>query len=295
MAAKLVTVDGRIRTVNRRTDPDLLWALRGGGGGNFGVATELTLRLHRIPPAASYFFVSWPWSSASQAIEAWLAWAPHARDELTSILHLDAGGSSPKVRVSGQYLGPAGDFPGVLGPLNSVPGAHVSAGGRDYLGLQLLFAGCSTKTLTACHTQGTRPGGTLPRMSFNAKSDYLAKPLSASGRAALIGAVERGSSGSVLFDSYGGAINRVAPHATAFVHRQQLCAIQYYGGDGTWIKNTHAAMRPYVSGMAYQNYIDHDLANWRQAYYGSNYRRLVAVQRRLDPHHILHFPQAIGS
>jgi hypothetical protein len=131
-------------------------------------------------------------------------------------------------------------------------------------------------------------------MTFNAKSDYLAKPLSANGRAALIGAVQGGTSGSILFDSYGGAINRVAPSATAFVHRRQLCAIQYYGGTDTWLRGAKAAMRPYVSGMAYQNYIDADLSDWRRAYYGSNYERLVDVQRRVDPHHKFNFPQAIG-
>jgi FAD/FMN-containing dehydrogenase len=53
-------------------------------------------------------------------------------------------------------------------------------------------------------------------------------------------------------------------------------------------------MRPYVSEMAYQNYIDRDLARWQHAYYGSNYPRLLATRRVVDPDHYFNFPQAIG-
>ena len=61
-----MTADGRLHDVDKRSDPDLLWALRGGGGGNFGVVTELTLKLHPLPSSAAYFFVAWPWSSADR-------------------------------------------------------------------------------------------------------------------------------------------------------------------------------------------------------------------------------------
>ena len=73
----------------------------------------------------------------------------------------------------------------------------------------------------------------------------------------------------MLLDSYGGAINRVAPDATAFVHRNALCSIQYlaYWDSAVGARPAASAgsaastraMRPYVSGFAYQNYIDPDL------------------------------------
>src|SRR5688500_14839439 len=66
LAARVVTADGRVRHVDADSNDDLHWALRGGGGGNFGVVTALTLKTHRAPGAA-YFFVSWPWSQASEA------------------------------------------------------------------------------------------------------------------------------------------------------------------------------------------------------------------------------------
>ena len=164
----------------------------------------------------------------------------------------------------------------LLAPLRAVAGASVSTGDQAYRDLQLRWAGCLHTGLAACHTAGTRPGGALARASFAAKSDCV--------------------SGAILFDAYGGAINRVAPDATAFVHRRPVYCIQYLScdGGGRWLADTHAAMRRYVSGMAYQNYFDPELADWRHAYYGSNHPRLVAIRRRVDPEHRFNFPQAIG-
>ena len=293
---RIVTADGQLRTVSKTSDPDLFWALRGGGGGNFGVVVAFTFKVHPMPAQASYFNVVWPWSSASDAIAAWQAWGPHATPDVTSILHLNAG-SPPSITANGQYFGPAGALPSLLAPLLNVPGAQLTASGSmPYVALQQYWAGCSGDTLPACHTVGAASGGTMPRLSFNAKSDYVAKPLSSAARSALVNAVAFPGNGAVLFDCYGGALNQVAPDATAFVHRDQLFCMQYYG-DGpsaSWIGHVWQAMRPFVSGQAYQNYIDPTLIGWQQAYYGRNLARLEAVRRSVDPHHYFNFPQAIG-
>ena len=65
IAARVVTADGRVRQVDADTNEDLYWACRGGGGGNFGIVTSLTLRTHRAT-GASWFSVSWPWSQAGR-------------------------------------------------------------------------------------------------------------------------------------------------------------------------------------------------------------------------------------
>ena len=102
-----------------------------------------------------------------------------------------------------------------------------------------------------------------------------------------------------------GAIDRVASDATAYVHRDALFSIQYLSywsqrdsrhvvdANLNWIRRFYAAMRPYVSGFAYQNYIDPDLEDWKHAYYGANLPRLVEIKRTYDPHGRFDFAQAI--
>jgi FAD/FMN-containing dehydrogenase len=297
VSAQIVTADGRVLTASAHQNPNLYWALRGGGGGNFGVVTSFTFRVHRVPSTVGWFILSWPASRAADALAAWQAWAPHARPELTSIFHLNGGGSA---QVTGQYFGPSRDLGRLLAPLTATGPTSVRTGDLGYLAAQIMWAGCSNISLTACHTTGTRPGGTLPRESFRAKSDYVAKPLPAAARNVLVQAAQArahiSGSGAILFDSYGGAINQVAPAATAFVHRKVLFCMQYltYNGGSDWLSSTYARMRPYVTGGAYFNYTDPALHKWQNAYYGSNYRRLLRIRRSVDPHHYFNFPQAIG-
>jgi hypothetical protein len=171
-----------------------------------------------------------------------------------------------------------------------------------YLDAMLLWAGCSD----ALHC---RLGDGVGRSTFAGKSDYVNGRLSSAGIDALVRAVEARAAtpaaGSVLLDAYGGAINRVPKAATAFVHRDASFSCQYIAGwsqangnagaasAATWLQSTYAAMRPHVSGLAYQNYIDRALPHWGLAYYGSNYARLRRVKRQHDPHNVFRFAQSI--
>ena len=294
--AEIVTADGQLREISQHSDPDLLWALKGGGGGNFGVVTRFTFRIHPIPSHATYFQVNWPWASADDAIGAWQSWAPHALDAVTSILHVNSGPHN-SIEANGQYLGPKGNVPGLLHSLLGVPGAQLVANSEHpFLELQLLLAGCAGHSVGWCHTVGSSPEGQKPRETFVAKSDYVKQPLDGPGRAAMIAAAESPGSGALLCDAYGGAINRINPTASAFMHREPLFCIQYYGNgsDPAWVNQAWTKMRPHVSGHAYQNYVDHSLPNWQDAYYGQNLARLKATRERVDPHHYFDFPQAIG-
>jgi FAD/FMN-containing dehydrogenase len=306
VGATIVTADGRARQVNASAEEDLYWACRGGGGGNFGIVTSLTFRTHRVR-GASWFFIRYPWSQASEALAAWQHFAPGAPSALTSILSLGTSGGSgpPSVTALGQYFGSESKLRSLIRPLSRVSGATVSSGSSSMLGLALRWAGCLDEGYRACHTQGTRPGGQLPRAAFYAKSDYFDRALPSRGRQVMIDWIERrqrtpsAGSGALLLDAYGGAYNRPRSDATAFVHRDMLFSLQYgaYLGSASasnqWINGVWKALRPYVSGQAYQNYIDPQLKSWQGAYYASNLGRLRDIKQQVDPDFMFRFKQAI--
>jgi hypothetical protein len=204
----------------------------------------------------------------------------------------------PVISSGGQFFGSETELEALIAPLSSAGApTHVTVGTLSYMDAVLRWAGCHP--VSQCH--GVR------RLSFKGKSDFLNAPLTDEAIAMLLGGLESNQvdpslgRAELLFDSYGGAINRVPRAATAFVHRNALFSIQYvssWTGAGAaanlhWIRSVYASMRPFVSGFAYQNYIDPDLANWKHAYYGSNLRRLVAVKRKYDPRSFFRFAQAI--
>ncbi len=314
---QIVTADGQVRTCNANTNADLFWACRGGGGGNFGVVTSFTFTTH---PAGEIvlFFLSWPWSQAARVISAWQSWAPHAPDALWSNVHLAAapGGSIPVIQVGGTYLGSISAASAQLNKLYAAVGSDPSSPftqTTSWLHAMLVEAGCAGLTVNQCHLPTQTPGGQLSRASEYAKSDFFTKPLSSHGIGTLLSGVESfqrvagapGASGGIAFDALGGAVNRVAPGATAFVHRNALFQAQYtttwpVGSAAAAVARQHAwqqsfwqSMRPYASGQAYQNYIDPALTNWRQAYYGANYTRLTQVKATYDPNRVFTFPQAV--
>jgi hypothetical protein len=288
LAVQIVTADGKVLLADPKHHPDLYWACRGGGGGNFGVVTRFTFRTHAVTQG-SFFVATWPWAQAADVVASFLSWAPHQPDALGALCRLAAGPGGPTVQVFGQFLGSETALKSALSSLGP-PATKLTTGTATWLDLVRRWAGCLGHPLPECAV----PGHT----AFAGASDYIAKVPKAAQLAKFAGVVEaRGaSSGALLIDAYGGAINRVKPAATAFVHRSMLASIQYYAagaGARAWVDASRAMLEPAVSGAAYVNYIDPHLANWQQAYYGANLARLRAVKKKADPHNVFRFQQSI--
>ncbi|MBT2386229.1 BBE domain-containing protein, partial [Streptomyces sp. ISL-11] len=294
---------------------DLFWALRGAGNGNFGVVTELRFRTHKAHEGVSGY-VSWPWSKAADVLRVWQEWGPTRPDEIWSSCDLSAAaGGTPHVSVAAYSLGTYGDLENALDQLVAKVGGSsngIRLRRRSHLDTVRAYAGCGEKSTTQCHLPGGTPGresaGTLQRETYAARSDFYDRSLNAAGIRALTDQVERfskkgGSGGaSIQLTALGGAVNRVQPLATAFVHRRSRFLAQYLtswaaGGSGapqvSWLDGTHAALRRYASGAAYQNYADAGLKDWRKAYYGDAAGRLAKLKGQYDPERLFDFPQAL--
>lgn len=298
VSARVVTADGRLRTVGARDD--LLWALRGGGGGQFAVLVDAHLRPAGLRRSA-WFSVDWPWAVADEALDAWQRLVPDADPHLSSTFSLLAGGA-PRARAIGEwYGGDAAALQRAIAPLRAVEGARIVVGVDPTLRVHQRWAGCLGRPLAACHTAGSRPGGTMPRETWAATSDYLARPLDAPGRRLLRDRISaRGArSGAIILDALGGAVR---DGDGAFPHRDAVVQIQHYaqpGADGLsaarrWVRGNRAALHPHTTGGAYVNYPDPGLAGFRNAYYGAGLDRLREIRRQVDPDRRLRFPQDVG-
>jgi FAD/FMN-containing dehydrogenase len=171
-----------------------------------------------------------------------------------------------------------------------------------------------------CTLAGKSPAGEFPRSALYSKSDVASGPWPRAGLSLLaewMGRRQRDRTltprkfsaphtvGKVLIEAADGAVNSIAPDATAFVHRDNLFVAQYQARWHThasedvvaanleWADGLYEAVAPYRSGFAYQNYIDADLEDWQHAYYGSNLARLRTVKSKYDPDDFFSFAQSI--
>jgi hypothetical protein len=314
-SATVVLADGRIVTCDAANESDLFWALRGAGGGNFGVVTSFTFSSHALTGITA-FSLSWPWSDAEDVVAAWQTWGPGAPAALWSSCRVRwIPGTGPTVSVSGAWSGPAS---GLASHLDELAAASRHAPSRSTVTMSPLdaaryFAGCSSYSIDECRL--TEQGGRLAREGSLAKSDFFDRAIGAAvARAALDLIDSRGSApalapqtAGVLFDAWGGRIAAVAPDATAFPHREAAFLAQEFvtfhgpitdatlAANDRWLTTLWRALRPAASGFAYVNYIDPELRGWLHAYYGDNLTRLVDAKRRYDPDDVFRFAQSIPT
>ncbi len=307
-SAEIVTADATVRHCRPGQDEDLYWASQGGGGGNFGIATSFGFTVHPIPEAITLFTLEWPWGAAESVLDAWLGWIPSTPDQLWANCQLFSGGSvgNGLVKVTGVFVGSVAACSAALSPLTGAVGAATTyrfVGPEEYLTATMIEAGCEGKPVAQCATPVTSP--------FRSRSSYVGGPLPAGAVTGIVSALSNlpatlpGAGGGVVFDGYGGVINRVGASETAFVHRSAVACAQYSitypttqpgpsttAAASSWLEHLHDLFSP-VSQGSYQNYIDPTLANWEQAYYGANLPRLQQVKRHYDPDNVFHFAQSI--
>lgn len=289
----MVDARGQLLNLSATENPDLFWAVRGGGNGNFGVVTEFVFHTHSVDKVVT-FGLTWDVSSAEALpiARAWQSWLGDLPDSVCGTMHFGKGTSGGlRLHLAGWCLDSQSVLQNELDRLqnNSATAHSMSVNSYDFID-------------AAHHFNGDSVG--YQSVFMKAKSDYVRKPLSDAGFLALFHSILSAARPiAVMADSYGGAVNRVKREATAFVHRGDvLYSLQYYmeWSDNTatdtnmaMLRTLYASMRPLVSGEAYVNYCDLELPNYAEAYWAENLPRLRQLKGRFDPANVFKTAQGI--
>jgi FAD/FMN-containing dehydrogenase len=315
LAARVVLADGRVVRCSESEEPELFWALRGAGGGNFGVITEYEMRPRRVPSIVG-FHVRWPWDAAQAVVAAWQRWIIDGPDELGSAMSITAAGDDPAtVDVAGAWLGDQAalerHLDELVGEARRAPEIR-TVQENSYVDTMMAAFGLTGTTTAQRQWTGQNPDAVIPRQHFAVDRSVLVdRTMPEVGIAEMLAAFERdprpGQVRLLSFFALGGQVNRVPRTATAYVHRDAQFYLAFWVGldrdlpgeadrqaAQTWADDGFAVIDRYAGGEAYQNFIDPALAGWREAYYAENYARLAEVKRTYDPHGFFRFAQSIG-
>ncbi|HEV2781092.1 MAG TPA: FAD-binding oxidoreductase [Actinophytocola sp.] len=293
-SARVVTADATLRTAAADSEPDLFWALRGGGGGNLGIVTSFTFTTEPAPDL-TVFALRFPPGAAADVLGAWQRWITDAPDELWSMCAVSAG-RPPSVRVGGCFVGPPSAVAPLLAKLPDPTARTVLP--KGFLDAMRYFAGCSEHTVARCQLDSA--GGALDRAAFVASSRVLPGQVDP---AHLVSIMDGRTAMDLLLDSFGGAVSRVAPDATAFPHRGALASAQIYASAtpasrdrvARAVAEVRDALGRLTGPAAYVNYIDSSLPDWATAYYGANLPRLRQIARHFDPDAVFAFAQGLTN
>ena len=324
--AEIVTASGRIERAGESEHPDLLWATRGGGGGNFGIITELTFGLAPVDGTFTELAYELPWSAAERVLAAWQEWLPGSPPEMWTVLELETQapgrGALPIVLLEAVYAGSREEaeaaLAGLLGAAGEAP-IRMSAHSGPFVDVEHDFY-CKGLRAKECALAGKSAEGRVPRAAHYARSDVAARPWTSDGLSTLVEWMEQRQRdpaltprdfsadhtiGKVLLEAADGAVNSIAADATAFVHRDNLFVAQFQSrwqegssdsvtdANMAWTDGLYEAVTEYRSGSAYQNYIDPNLDDWQHAYYGANLAELRRVKSKYDPGNLFDFAQSV--
>ena len=291
LAADVVTADGRIRRVDADHEPDLFWAIRGGGG-NFGVVTRLQLRLHPVGTVVGGMLML---PASADVIAGFIAEADRAPDELSTIANVMPAPPAPFVpeAVQGKLV--------VLAFMTFA--GEADAGERALAPFRALAEPIADML-------GAIP---YPQMYMPEDEDY--HPVAVS-RTMFVDGIDRSVAETILehleasdasmrvaqLRVLGGAIARVPADATAFAHRGSKIMVNLAafvdhpdqrGDREAWVETFHQAILQDDHG-AYVNFVnDEGAERVHDAYPGPTWERLTEIKTRYDPTNLFHLNQNI--
>jgi FAD/FMN-containing dehydrogenase len=284
LAAELVTAEGDILHVDATLHPDLFWALRGGGG-NFGVVTAFTYRLHRVSTIVGGL-IAHPIDAAPDLLRFYRDAVADSSDDLTvfaGLVHAPDGSETKLAALVVFHAGDADAAERELAPFKAWGSPLVvDVGSMPYPAMNtLLDAGFPDGALNYWLSSFTR--GLPDELIHIAVERFAGVPSTMT---------------SILFEHFHGAVTRVDPNETAVPHRDVGFNLLIPGvwtdaadtaANVAWSRDTFAAMKPHFGSGRWLNYLGDDQRDAAiSAAYGPNYDRLREVKRRYDPDNVFH-------
>jgi FAD/FMN-containing dehydrogenase len=277
----------RVIQIDEQHHADLLWASRGGGGGNFGIATSFTFTIHPLSTVTIYeaTWGSRDWDSLSELLSVWQKLAPSADDRFGSTFEAFAR-TNGSIASAGIFIGSEEEqLRQLLLPLLRIGTPKVMIQTMSYLDAWLHFA---------------PPDDPPQQRKFSSVWIYHALPSETLETVRNFLANASNPQANIWCLSWGGAVSRIPTAATAFFHRK---AQFYMEWDSSWrneteekeaiawIEQFRGALQPYVMG-SYINVPDRSIADLH-TYYGDNLTRLRQIKRQYDPENVFSFEQSI--
>jgi FAD/FMN-containing dehydrogenase len=292
----VVTADGKFMRVSEKEEPDLFWALRGGGG-NFGVVTSFEFRLHDLPGNVLAGLVVHPFADAETVLKQYRQQLEKAPDELTCWA--------------------------VMRQAPPLPFLPAEWHGKEILILAMCYCGGLEAGQAA--TAGLRAIGKpivdivspMPFAAWQQAFDPLLTPgarnywksqdfaeLSDHAISMLTDAVRKipGPECEIFIGHVGGAAGRIGREKTAFPQRNSHFVMNVHArwrekamdpACTGWAKSLFEATKPHAIGTAYINFMPEDETDRVETAYGVNYRRLAEIKRHYDPQNLFRMNQNV--
>ncbi|MFC4148501.1 FAD-dependent oxidoreductase [Micromonospora mangrovi] len=313
VSAKVVLADGRLVSCSEDEEPDLFWALRGGGGGTFGVVVDYEVRPIAAPALVRYETV-WPLARAPELLAAWQDWCVEAPDTLGSSLVVlpSFGPDKPaSIRIWGVSLDGADRLGRELAQLaERAAGAPAEARvtGPEPYSEAMHRSLCGELSPAECHRTGTSPVARGHRHPLTLRSYRLTdRAMTAAEASAAVEAWDPSLDQEryLLLIAVGGRANDIDPAATGYVHRTARFLVGYQyalrnpspeamPAAWAWTDRTAATLEPVACG-SYVNFPStRPEPDWPARFFGTNLPRLRAVKRAVDPGNFFRHEQSIA-